>query len=224
MATCVLVHGGFVGSSSWRFVRPALRAAGHDVFAPSMSGWSDREHVGGEHVGLSTNILDIQRLIEYEDLHDVTLIGHSYGGMVISAVAGRVPDRLRHLVYLDGFLPEEGKSLLDYFDRNLLTIDGWRVEPPAFVAPFGPGVTAQPLLTLDEPLHYPAPLESYSFARTYIKALQPPRGEMGSTENYWQAYDMAQSSTAWNAASYEGHHFSLLTEPEVVTRALLGVI
>lgn len=224
MATCVLVHGGFVGSSCWRFVRRALQSAGHEVFTPSLSGWSDREHVGAESIGLSTNILDVQRLIEYEDMHAVVLIGHSYGGMVIGGVAGSIPSRLSHLIYLDAFLPEDGKSLLDYFDRNLLTIDGWRIEPPPFVTSFGPGVTAQPLLTLDEPLHYPAPLESYGFQRTYIKALQPPRGEMGSTENYWQAYDMAQQSPAWNVASYDGDHFSLLTEPEVVYQALLGVI
>jgi pimeloyl-ACP methyl ester carboxylesterase len=118
MTTFVLVHGAWHGG--WCYARTAklLRAQGHDVFTPTMTGVGDRAHMSGSGVNLSLHILDICNTLKYENLTDVVLCGHSYGGMVISGVAEAMPERIRSLVYLDAFVPENGKALWDYVDDN----------------------------------------------------------------------------------------------------------
>src|SRR5215211_1043953 len=113
MATFVLVAGAWHGGWCWRKVTPLLRAAGHEVFAPTLTGLGERSHLAHPDVGLTTHIQDIVNLLEYEDLNDVVLVGHSYSGMVITGVAEQVPGRLAHLVYLDAFVPENGQALVD---------------------------------------------------------------------------------------------------------------
>ena len=101
MATFVLVHGAWHGSWCWKRVRKAIRAQGHDVFTPTLTGVGERSHLLSPHVNLDTHLDDIVNLIRWEELSDVVLCGHSYGGCVISGVADRVPDRIGALVYLD---------------------------------------------------------------------------------------------------------------------------
>jgi pimeloyl-ACP methyl ester carboxylesterase len=111
MATFVLVHGG--GHGGWcysRIARP-LRGAGHNVYAPSLTGLADRKHLLRPDIDLNTHITDIVNLLEYEDLTDVVLAGHSYGGMVITGVADRALNRVGRLVYLDAAHPANGESL-----------------------------------------------------------------------------------------------------------------
>ena len=110
MATFVIVHGAWSGAHAWRWVRPLLRAAGHDVVTPSLTGLGERAHLATPATNLDTHITDIAAVLHYEDLHDVVLVGHSYGGMVITGVADRVPERIGHLVYLDADVPREGES------------------------------------------------------------------------------------------------------------------
>lgn len=100
-ATYVLVHGAWHDARAWHRVIPLLTAAGHRVFAPSLTGRGDTAHLLGPDVGLDTHVADVVGLLIAEDLTDVVLVGHSYAGMVISAVANQVPDRIRQLV-LDG--------------------------------------------------------------------------------------------------------------------------
>src|SRR2546421_3661916 len=101
MATYVLVHGG--GHGGWCYGRVAriLRSEGHDVHAPTLSGLGERSHLLSPQVDLDRHIRDITMVLHYEDLRDVILVGHSYGGMVITGVADRAPDRIARLVYLD---------------------------------------------------------------------------------------------------------------------------
>ena len=127
MTTFVLVHGSWAGGWNWQRLRPLLAERGHRVLTPTLTGLADRGHLGGPDVGLSTHIEDITRLLVWEDLDEVVLVGHSYGGMVVTGVAGRVPDRLAHLVYLDAFRPEPGQAAFDVLPA-LPTILG---EPPA---------------------------------------------------------------------------------------------
>lgn len=127
MTTFVLVHGSWGGGWIWGRVRPALEQAGHRVLAPSLTGLADRGHLAGAEVGLSVHIQDIARLLEWEELDDVVLAGHSYGGMVITGVAGVAADRLRHLVYLDAFRPAVGQSAID----QLPVLPDVLGEPPA---------------------------------------------------------------------------------------------
>src|SRR5438874_748553 len=101
MATFVLVHGGGHGGWCYAKVAPRLREAGHLVYCPTLSGLADRAHLVGPEIDLNTHIEDVARLIFFEDLADVILAGHSYGGMVITGVGDRVPERIAHLVFLD---------------------------------------------------------------------------------------------------------------------------
>ena len=118
-ATFVLVHGAWHGGWCWRFVADRLKAGGARVFAPTLTGLGERAHLLDKTVGLSTHIEDICRLIDAEDLSGIVLVGHSYGGMVVSGVADRMPERIRALVILDGFLPQDGKAMCDYWPASL---------------------------------------------------------------------------------------------------------
>jgi len=112
-ATFVLVHGAWSGGVIWQHVAPALRKAGHEVYASSLTGLGERSHLLRRDIDLDCHIKDVLGLIEYEDLSDIVLVGHSYGGMVVTGVADLVPDRIASLVYLDAFVPENGQALFD---------------------------------------------------------------------------------------------------------------
>ena len=112
MATFVLVHGAWHGGWCYRETARALRHAGHEVFTPTHTGVGERAHQGAENITLETHVRDVCGCIEAEELSNVVLCGHSYGGMVITGVADRMPERIKTLVYLDAFLPENGQSLI----------------------------------------------------------------------------------------------------------------
>lgn len=111
MATFVLVHGAWHGGWCWRDVRTILRANGHIVFTPTLTGLGERSHQLSLSVDLDTHIQDVVNVLEWEELRDVILVGHSYGGQVITGVADRAKRRLGHVVYLDAYLPDDGESL-----------------------------------------------------------------------------------------------------------------
>lgn len=113
MANFVLVHGAWHGGWCYRDTARALRAAGHTVHTPTHSGVGERAHQSAENITLETHIRDVCGCIEAEELDDVILCGHSYGGMVITGVADRMSSRIQALVYLDAFVPEHGQSLTD---------------------------------------------------------------------------------------------------------------
>lgn len=113
MATYVLVHGGGHGGWCYQPVARMLRTKGHPVYTPTMTGLGERQHLLSPAVDLDMHITDIVNVLEFEDLRDVILVGHSYGGMVITGVADRATDRVGHLVFLDAATPENGQSLVD---------------------------------------------------------------------------------------------------------------
>src|SRR3990172_9084456 len=133
MASFVLVHGAWGGATLWRSFAPLLREKGHEVFFTSLTGLGERYHLGTAETNLSTHIQDVVELVEYENLRDITLVGHSYGGMVITGVADRIPDRIAHLVYLDAFLPRDGQALFDVHRHaaGSAAASGARVSRPA---------------------------------------------------------------------------------------------
>lgn len=119
MATFVLVHGAWHGGWCYRETARALRAAGHDVFTPTHTGLGERAHLAGEGVTMETHIKDICGVLDAEELSSVILCGHSYGGMVITGVADRMPDRIKALVYLDAFVARDGQSTNDILKELL---------------------------------------------------------------------------------------------------------
>lgn len=135
----VLVHGTWHGGWEWRDVRRNLAGRGHDVFAPSCTGCGDRKHLASPDVGLDTHITDIANIIEYEELQDVILVGHSFAGLTITGVADRMKDRIKRLVFLDALVPHgdrisgvsrnEDGSLSDYWvKRQKKFIDGYMMD------------------------------------------------------------------------------------------------
>ena len=113
MATYVLVHGGGHGGWCYQPVARIMRARGQEVYTPTLTGLGEREHLVSADVDLDLHITDVVKVLEFEDLRDVILVGHSYGGMVITGVADRATDRIGHIVYLDAANPENGQSLVD---------------------------------------------------------------------------------------------------------------
>jgi len=141
MATFVLVPGAWMGGWCWQRVTPLLQASGHRAYTPTLTGLGDRVHLARPEIDLDTHIQDIVNLLEFEEIRDVILVGHSYAGTVVTAVADRVPERLRLLVYLDTGAPPDGKSIFDLFGPERSAAieqvarehgDGWRWPiPPA---------------------------------------------------------------------------------------------
>ena len=141
MAVLVVAHGAWSSGWAWRKMRPLLRAAGHDLFTPSYTGLGERQHLASRAVNLSLHIDDVVNVLEFEDLRNVVLIGHSFGGLVATGVADRARGRVARIIYVDAFVPEDGRSLMDMLPvqaREGMTAacragDGWRVPPRAGV-------------------------------------------------------------------------------------------
>lgn len=160
MSTFVLVHGAGAGGWIWKKVVPLLRAAGHEVYTPTLTGCGERAHLNRADLGLDTHIQDVVGLLDCEELTGVILVGHSYGGNVITGAAERAHERLGELVYLDANVPRDGESLVDlmgqdpqtFRERAALRGRRWRQQNPAFPAlpaaeaPVTPEVLA-PLVT-----------------------------------------------------------------------------
>jgi pimeloyl-ACP methyl ester carboxylesterase len=111
--TIVIVHGAWGGAWAFKKVEALLRQKGFEVYRPQLTGQGDRVHLARPDIGLNTHIDDVVNTILYEDLRDIILVGHSYGGMVISGVAERVPDRIKRLVYLDAMVPNDGDTVMN---------------------------------------------------------------------------------------------------------------
>lgn len=231
MATFVLVHGSFGGGWVWQKVTPLLRAGGHEVHIPRLTGLSDRSHLLDCGVDLTTHITDVAGLLFYEDLSDVVLVGHSYAGMIITGVATTVPERLRLLVYLDAYVPAAGQSELDLWPaeeraaakRDLAAGRGLRQPPPPAVLGIAdPAMadwvyarcTPHPLATYDQPA--PAgSAQSAALPGVFIRCTAGP----------WTTRFAASAAKA-KAAGWPVHeiatgHMAMLTAPNEVARLLL---
>jgi pimeloyl-ACP methyl ester carboxylesterase len=116
----VLVHGAWHGGWCWGQVAERLRAAGHRVFTPTLTGLGDRAHLIAPNVGLATHVEDVISILDMEDLSDVVLVGHSFGGAVIGGVADVRADRIRRLVFLDALLVQSGQSPFSQLPREMV--------------------------------------------------------------------------------------------------------
>jgi len=132
--TFLVCHGAWSGGWAWKKMHPLMQAAGHRLVTPSYTGLGERVHLMNPSIDLDTHIEDVLNVIKYEDLRDVVLVGHSYGGMVATGVADRARDRVAQLIYIDAFVPEDGQSLLDLSEPDRqrlqeLAKTAWRVPP-----------------------------------------------------------------------------------------------
>lgn len=232
MAAFVLVHGAWHGGWCWARVARLLLDAGHTVHTPSLTGLGDRAHLAKPEIDLAAHIEDVVAVLETEELNGVTLVGHSYAGMVITGVAARVARRLASLVYLDAFVPAEGKSLLDHLPAERVAGvrqaaqehgEGWRVPP---FPPERFGVTSQrdrdwltrrlvpqPLRTFEQPLPAAA---GDKLKRTYIYCAQPAMGPFG------QFAERLRDDRKWTFHELKTGHDAMVTAAGDVARILLG--
>lgn len=232
----VLVHGAWGGAHSWRSVRPRLRSAGHQVFTPALTGIGERSHLVSPHVDLAVHIDDVTNCIVYEDVSNIVLVGFSYGGMVVSGALERIAERVRHLVFLDAFVPSDGESVADLAphllddpaDSDRLD-DRWLIAPTersfddADEAEFHrPRRTAQPRRTFTERVHVPRPLESYPFGRTYIKATGDPRRTDGP-DPFWDAADRYREHPDWRYEELPSNHMVPQNQPDALAAILLSL-
>ena len=178
MAAFVLVHGGALGGWSWRAVAGFLRAAGHEVHAPTLTGLGERAHLASPAVGLETHVQDVVNLLYYEDLSGVVLVGFSYGGMVVTGAADRVPERIARLVYVDGLVPRDGECAYDHFppEQRAAAAEHRRSHPGEWLVPLEPGseprATPQPRRTLHDPIRLVG--HAAHLPVTFIRCTQPP--------------------------------------------------
>lgn len=231
MSTYVLVHGAWHGSWCWRRVRRALQMQGHEVFTPTLTGIGERSHLLSPQVNLDTHIDDVANLIQWEELSDVVLCGHSYGGCVISGVADRLPERIRALVYLDAFVLQNGQSLHDTlppYQRDLQLEGarhvggGWKVPPiPAEVfnvnakdrAWADRQCTMQPLATFQQAIKLSGKADAVKNI-TFILAT-------GFNDSpFPQFYERAKAK-GWKTLTLSCGHDAMLDLPEQVTQVLV---
>jgi pimeloyl-ACP methyl ester carboxylesterase len=224
-----MVPGAWLGGWCWRYVAEALRAAGHTVIPATLTGLGERAHLLNRDIGLNTHIADIVGLLEYRDLRDVSLVGHSYGGTVITAVAERVPGRIRRLVYLDASVPTDGESNDDVIGASMAAQlralamsagEGWKVPPAAYVTerlsghPLRPWIeahlTPHPLRPFAEPVRLRS-TEAAALPRAFIQTTQ--------SDLYRRLMARAREK-GWYCRELDGGHYAMFTEPKAVASAL----
>lgn len=229
MATFVVAHGAWSSGWAWKKMRPLLRAAGHEIFTPSYTGLGERGHLATPDVNLSTHIKDITNVLFYEDLHDVILIGHSYGGMVATGAADRASERIKKVVYLDAFVPRDGQSIQDLVNRAEVPApgadeppDGWLVPPNppppdtslADLAWVTPRRIPQPRKTMEEKIKLTGAVEK--LPRVYIYCLQVRPGDV-----FGQFAARARSEAGWVYEEIDATHNPHITAPDALLAILL---
>jgi pimeloyl-ACP methyl ester carboxylesterase len=236
MATFVLVHGGGHGGWCWWRLAPLLRAAGHEVHTPTLTGLGERAHLMGPGIDLDLHVEDVVALLKYEELSDVILVGHSYGGMVITGVADRAPTRVGHLVYLDAAVPSDGQSLVDVapdlmeMARSMSkVVDGvelvlnympeagrfYGVTDAEAIAYMDGRLSPQPWRTFEQHLHLIDEAAVHRIPRTDIVCRNPMSSAGGD--------QAARTRGADKVYEIDTGHDLMITEPEKVAEFLLEV-
>jgi pimeloyl-ACP methyl ester carboxylesterase len=232
MATFVLVHGAWVGGFYWKKVTPLLQTAGHAVYTPTLTGIGERAHLLARTIDLDLHIQDVVNVLNYEDLHEVVLVGHSYGGMVITGVLERSPERLAQVIYLDAFVPVDGEALLDLAtpervawirEQVAAAGYGWLIPCPPFgtfglagphAAWLAPLAGPQPLTTFEQPVRL-SNHAAQAVPHTFIRCSESP--------GFKSQGERAQAATGWRYYELPTSHFAMVTMPQQLADLLIAV-
>lgn len=233
MTSFVLVHGAWCGGWVWRGVADHLRAAGHDVFTPTLTGMGERAHLLSRDIDLGTHIQDVAGVIAYERLDGVALVAHSYGGMVATGVADRMTDRIDALIYLDAALPEDGQAMLDLvaperretvlslaeaegggiaIPSSLLLETG--IEDPAERADFIARTCPHPLAAQLEPIRLTG-----NFRRIRRKAYV--LAGISNSHRFRAYMEWARTEPGWVGEEIESLHFPMATMPKETAELIM---
>ena len=219
--TYVIVHGAWGGSWAFRGVAERLAARGHTVYRPSLSGLGERVHLATSNVDLTTHVQDVGNMLLFEGLRDVVLVGHSYGGMVISGVADKYPDRIRRLVYVDAFLPEDGESVMKLTEINgrsswIKTMINGDFVVPAWVKPDEamPKDVPQPLKTFTQAIALKNPA-ARQIPATYVLTV-----EAGAQEDNFAFCAERAQARGWVVERMEADHNPQRSAPEALVARL----
>ncbi len=231
MSAFVLVHGAWHGGWCWRRLEPLLRAKGHSVYAPSLTGLGDRAHLARPDINLDLHVQDVVTLLEMEDLSDVVLVGHSYGGMVVTGAADRAPQRVRHLVYLDAFVPEDGKACLDYVVPEraaAMRVTGeasgmvppppvslWGITDPADADWMRPREVMHPYRTMAQPIRLANVAALARIPKTFIYCSSPATG------SFDQFAALYRDAPGWRYHEIETGHDAMILKPQALADIFL---
>ena len=242
MTTFVLVHGAWHGGWCWKKVTPLLRRAGAEVHTPTLTGLGDRAHLSGyldpAAINLDLHQKDVVQLLENEDLDNVVLVGHAYAGMVITSVAEACPERLQHLVFINGVVPKDGEAMVDqleivrgpgftswirgFLDRGDPFLPPpatpeevgkrWGIDDPGDLAWVGARVTPHPAASFAQPVR---------LGRTGIKFVA--RSFLGSSEAGFDSVAEKVKAAGWATYHIDSGHDPMITNPEELTEILLEI-
>lgn len=215
--TFVLVHGATAGGWEWKRTGQHLAADGHEVYRATLTGLGERMHLNGPHIDLETHVNDVVNLILFEDLHDIVLTGHSYGGMVITGVMDRVPERIRHVVFLDAAVPEDGMSIWDLFGGARPPGNG--IEGGMMTVPWvkadakPPHNVSQSIKCFNQPVSYKNPAAK-ALNVTYVAFVPKDQSaeQRAQTDKSWQR----AVSRGWTIRTFPGGHVAQQEDPRGV--------
>jgi pimeloyl-ACP methyl ester carboxylesterase len=229
--TFLVCHGAWSAGWAWKKMHPLMQAAGHRLVTPSYTGLGERVHLANPSIDLETHIEDILNVVKYEDLRDVVLIGHSYGGMVATGVADRARDRIAQLIYIDAFVPEDGQSLLDLNEPDRqrmqeLVKDGvWRVPP----RPISPDTAKADIEWLNA-RRVDMPVKCFdtnlklqggklTLPRSYIYATR-----ITQADTFGQFARRTKSEAGWRYYEIDASHSPNVTAPEALMALLEKIV
>lgn len=216
MTTYVLVHGAWGGAGHWHPIPTRLREAGHLVYTASLTGLGERRHLAHGGIDLACHIQDVVGLIDEHRLKDIVLVGHSYGGMVVTGVSALRGSKIRSLVYVDAFLPQDGQALWDItsdMERNHY-IDGQRDTPGLIKPIFDMPGDRHPLLTLTQPVKLGGE-EDQIGRKVYIWANGQPLPSFGAF------YERCKADPAWETHTTPTGHMVMKEAPDQLMEILL---
>jgi pimeloyl-ACP methyl ester carboxylesterase len=232
LAIIVLAHGAWSAAWAWKKVRPLMMAAGHQFFTPSYTGLGERAHLASPLNDLETHIQDLLGVLKFEDLREVVLIGHSYGGMVATGVADRARDRIAQLIYLDAFVPTNGQALIDLLPsgerQRLLDSakagDGWRVAPN----PIPPDTSPEDLRWITN-FRMPQSIKCFEQPLQLQAELNLPRAYIHCTryadkKPFAQFASRANSEAGWRAFELGASHSPNVTAPAAFMEVLWQIL
>ena len=222
--TIMIVHGAWGGAWAFKKVEALLREKGYNVYRPQLTGLGERVHLSRPDIGLSTHIDDVVNTILFEDLHDIILVGHSYGGMVITGVADRVSDRIKRLVYLDAFVPNDGESVttmtrtradwIKQMTKGDYIVPAWvkADQPP-------PKDVPQPLKTFTEPIVLKNEAAK-KLPATYILTVE--KGKEAKDDDFFPQSQRARDR-GWSVLQFTADHNPQWSAPDALVEMLAGI-